>query len=228
VTGLLDRAAGLFLAPAKPEAPPVSATVPAAARAVVVGTSQDAPPLAAALALTLRAADRAPAALVAVWQPVRDDVEPVARTAATPSASRLATRLARRDLPATARGRLAWLHLPPEPAAAETALRRAAATVEGPLVTALAGPRPPELEPLIEEHDLVLVAADPSTTLAQAALTALADRCVSALACRPLPRGLPRALSLAGLVAPRLEPPLRAAPHFEAPLYVAPTEGRDR
>jgi hypothetical protein len=228
VTGLLDRAAGLFLAPATPEAPPVSATVPAAARAVVVGTPQDAPPLAAALALTLRAADRAPAALVAVWQPVRDDVEPVARAAATPSASGLATRLARRDLPATARGRLAWLNLPPEPAAAETALRRAAATVDGPLVTALAGPRPPELEPLIEEHDLVLVAADPSTTLAQAALAALADRCVSALACRPLPRGLPRGLALAGLVAPRLEPPLRAAPHFEPPLHVAPTEGLDR
>jgi hypothetical protein len=211
VSGLLDRAAALFLAPATAEAPPPTATVPSAARAAVVGTPHDAPPLAAALALTLRAADRAPAALVAVWRP-QCDGEPVPRGAATPSASRLATRLTRRDLAATARGRLAWLNLPHEPAPAETAVRRAAAAVDGPLVTALAGPRPPELEPLIEEHDLVVVAADPTSTLAHAALEAFADRCVSALACRPLPRGLPRALALAGLAAPRLEPPVRAVP----------------
>jgi hypothetical protein len=210
VTGLLERAAEFFLVPASDKASPATVTVPAAARAVVVGAPQDAPPLAAALALTLRAADRAPAALVAVWRPA-DDGESVGRGAATPGAARLATRLGRRDLAATARGRLAWLSLPVEPAAAETAVRRAAATVDGPVVTALAGPRPPELEPLIDEHDLVVIAADPATTLADAALAALAERCVSAIACRPLPRGLPRALALAGLAAPRLEPPLRAA-----------------
>jgi hypothetical protein len=210
VTGLLERAAELFLVPASDKASPTGVIVPAAARAVVVGTPQDAPPLAAALALTLRAADHAPAALVAVWRPAEDG-ERVMRGAATPGAARLATRLGRRDLAAAARGRLAWLSLPVEPATAETAVRRAAATVDGPVVTALSGPRPPELEPLIDEHDLVVIAADPATTLADAALAALAERCVSAIACRPLARGLPRALALAGLAAPRLEPPLRAA-----------------
>jgi len=214
MTGLLDRAAELFLMPAASTTAPATATVPAAARVAVLGTPQDAPPLAAAVALTLRAADRAPAALVAVWRPGSGG-EPAVRRAATPSASRLATRLRRRQLPAVARGRLAWIDLSADPASAETTLRRAAATVDGPVVTALAGPRPPRLEPLIDEHDLVVIAADPATTLARAALITFADRCVSALATRPLPRGLPRALALAGLATPRLEPPLRAAPTVE-------------
>ena len=93
-----------------------------------------------------------------------------------------------------------------------TLLRRVAGivarAVDGPVVTALAGPRPPALEALIDEHDLVLVASDPDTPLACAALTGLAPRCVSALACRPLQRAVPRALALAGITAPRLDPPL--------------------
>jgi hypothetical protein len=174
----------------------------------VLGAPHDAPPLAAGIALTLRAADRVPTALVTVWQ-AENGGDPVARAAAVPSASRLATRLVRRELPAAARGRLAWLALPAEPAAAETALRRAAASVDGPVVTALAGPRPHALERLVDEHDIVIVAADPTTALARAAVNAFSDRCVSAVACRPLARGLPRALALAGLTAPRLDPPLR-------------------
>ena len=64
MTGPLDRAAAFVLAPGGRG----SVAPTAVGRAVVVGTDQAARPLAAALALTLRAADRAPAALVAVWR----------------------------------------------------------------------------------------------------------------------------------------------------------------
>lgn len=214
MTGLLERAAAFLLAPAA-TAPAPAAAVPATARAVVLGTDDAARPLAAALALTLRAADRAPAGLVAVWR--RGGAgQPPPRGAATRTAARLAARLGGRDLPAVARGRLAWLDLPLEPAAAVAAVHRAAAVVDGPLVTVLAGARPAALDDLVEQHDVAIVAADPDTPLARAGLAALSDRCVSALACRPLSRGLPRALALAGLTAPRLDPPLHAA-RTEAP-----------
>jgi hypothetical protein len=115
-----------------------------------------------------------------------------------------------RELRAVARGRLVWLRLPADPVAAEVALRRAAAAVDAPLVTALGGGRPSSLDLLVAEHDLVVVAADPVTPLARAALDRLSHRCVAAIACRPLPRGPARSMALAGLKAPRLEPPLRA------------------
>jgi hypothetical protein len=206
MTGPLARAAGFFVAPAAPAAAPPVAALPSAARAVVVGRADEVAPLAAAVALWLRAADRAPAALVAVWR-CGDKRPPAARGAAMPSAARLAARLARRDLPATARGRLAWLALPADPAAAAGTVHRVAAIVEGPLVTALAGARPPELDALVAGHDVVVVAAEPDTPLARAALSGLplpADRTV---ACPPLPRGVPAALALAGLRAPRAAPP---------------------
>jgi hypothetical protein len=213
MTGLLDRAAGYFLAPAGTK-PAAGASLPPTTRAVVIGTHQDAPPIAAALALTLRAAVRAPAALVAVWRAEGNGDGPLAVGAATPSASRLAARLTRRGHLAAARGRLAWLDLPTDPETTALGLRRAQAAVDVPAVTALAGPRPEALEELIEEHDLAVVAADPDTPLARAALACLGDRCVSALACRPLARGVPRALALAGLLTPRLDPPLTlASPH---------------
>jgi hypothetical protein len=197
MSGVLERAAGFFLAPAatpRPEA----ATLRPAVRAVVLGTAADAAPLAAALALSLHA----PAA-VAVWEPgARDEL---ARAAASRAASRLAARLSAHDLAATARGRLAWLALPAEPAAAVAAVRRASAIVEGPLVTALTGARPPALEDLVAEHDLAIVAAAPGSSLARAALAGLADRGVAGTACAPLGRGLPRRLALAGLAGPRLD-----------------------
>jgi hypothetical protein len=205
MTGLLERAADFFLAPEMPAGPPV-ATVPDAARTVVVGARRDALPLAAAVALVLRVADRAAAAVVAVW--ASGDPRPLPRGPATPAASRLAARLSGRQLPAVARGRLVWLRLPGDPHGAATAVRRAVATVDGPVVTAIGGARPAALDDLVAEHDLVVVAADPSTPLAGAALARLTD--CPALACRPLPRP-GRALALAGLAAPRIDPPLRAA-----------------
>jgi hypothetical protein len=207
MTDLLARAAGYFLAPSDSERASAVTRVPASARAVVLGSVQDARPLAAALALALRAADCAAAALVAVWRGGGDRGSPAAGVA-MPAAARLAARLTRRGLPAAARGRLIWLELPSEPEEAAAVLLRAAAAVDGPVVTALAGARPQALEEVIDDHDVVLVAADPETPLAHAALRGLAERGVSALACRPLPRGLPRALALAGLAAPRLDPPL--------------------
>jgi hypothetical protein len=210
MTGLVDRAVDFLVVPSHGPNGAVTTTVPVGARAVVLGLEHDAPALAAALALTLRAAARAPTALVAVWH--ADDRRTASTTvgAATPSASKLAARLGRRDLTTAARGRLVWVVLPHEPAAAATALHHAAAAVDCPTVTALVGPRPPAFEAVVDEHDLVAVAADPGSPLAAAAQAALADRCLSVLPCRPIPRGLRRALALAGLLAPRLDPPLRA------------------
>jgi hypothetical protein len=67
------------------------------------------------------------------------------------------------------------------------------------VITALAGARPPELEDLVAEHDVAIVAADPAGPLARTALARLAARGIDARACRPLRRGLPRAIALAGL-----------------------------
>ena len=168
--------------------------VPPAARAVVLGAQGDVVPLAAAVALALR-----PPGLVAVWRAGR----PLSAGVATRAAARLAGRLAARELPAVARGRLAWLALPDDPDAAAACVRRASAVVDGPLVTALAGARPPALEELVAEHDLAIVAADPATALARTALARLAARGIEARACRPLRRGLPRAIALAGLATAR-------------------------
>jgi hypothetical protein len=199
VSGALERAAEFFLAPAA--APPAeTVTLPPAVRAVVLGCPSEASSLAAALALSLRAADGSPAAAVASWGGAA-----LRPTAASRAAARLAAHLSAHGLPAVPRGRLAWLALPVEPAEAATAVRRASALVDGPFVTALGGTRPGELEALVAEHDLAVVAAVPETALARAALARLAGRGIAASACPPVRRGLPRRLALAGLAAPRLE-----------------------
>jgi hypothetical protein len=196
VSGPLERAAAFFIAPAGTPSRAASAPVPPAARVVVIGAPRDVAALAAGIALALRA----PSGLVALWRP---ECAPEAG-AATRAASRLAVRLAARDLPAVARGRLAWLSLPDEPPAAADAVRRASAAVDGPLVTGLAGARPQELDGLVAEHDLAVVAADPATSLARVALAGLEARGLEAVACAPLRRGLPRRLALNGIAAPRL------------------------
>jgi hypothetical protein len=197
MSGRLERAASFFIAPAEAPTRAAAAPVPPAVRAVVLGAPGDVAPLAAAVALALRTPG-----LVALWH---------AEGAAAPglsirAAARLAARLSARDLPAVARGRLAWLALPADPDEAAVAVRRASAVVDGPLVTALGGARPPALEELVGEHDLAVVAADPDTALARAALAGLAARGVEAVACPPLRRGLSRRAARAGLTAPRLKP----------------------
>jgi len=195
MSGRLERAASFFLAPAEAPGRPAAAPVPPAVRAVVLGAPRDVAPLAAAVALALQTPG-----LVALWH---------AQGAAAPglstrSAARLAARLSARDLPAVARGRLAWLVLPDDPEEAAVAVRRASPVVDGPLVTALAGARPPALEELVGEHDLAVVAADPDTPLARTALAGLTARGVEAMACPPLRRGLSRRAARDGLTAPRL------------------------
>jgi hypothetical protein len=207
VNGVLERAVGFFLAPA-PTAREEAAALPPAARAVVLGTAQAAVPLAAALALSLRAG--APP-LVAVWGA---GDERARRDAASRGAARLAARLSAHELPARARGRLAWLTLPAEPQAAAAAVRRASVIVEGPLVSALAGARPTALDALVAQHDLAIVAADPESPLALAALARLSEAGVAASAHAPLSRGLRRTLVLAGLATRRLDAgkPVAASP----------------
>jgi hypothetical protein len=196
MSGVLDRAAEFFLAPPEQSDEPIA--LPPAVRVVVLGSAADAPALAAAVALSLRAGHPAPAAAVAYWGAGRE----MRPTAATRQAARLAVRLTTHELPATPRGRLAWLALPSEPAEAAEAVRHASTLVDGPLVTALGGARPPELEALVAEHDLAVVAAGPETALARAALARLTERGITASACNPPRRGLPRAVALAGLAPP--------------------------
>jgi hypothetical protein len=191
----LERATAWFIAPAEAPAPVAAAHVPPAARVAVLGAAEDVAPLAAAVALALRA----PSGLVALWPAASSR----SRGLATPAATRLAARLSARDLAGVARGRLAWLALPEDANAAAGTVRRASAIVEGPLVTALAGARPPALEDLVGEHDVAVVAADPATPLARAALGCLAERGIEAVATPPPRRGLARRLALAGLAAPR-------------------------
>jgi len=203
VSGVLQRAAGFFLLPAAVQRVEPAPVTPAT-RVIVVGAPADAVPLAAGHALALRAAVRAPAALVAVWRPGAEERE-ARRDVATRAAARLAARLSAHGLPSAARGRLAWLALPAEPVAAAAAVRRASAMAEEPLVTALTGPRPAQLDGLVAEHDLAIVGADPGSPLARAALARLTDLGVVASARAPLGRGTRRALALAGLAAPRFD-----------------------
>jgi hypothetical protein len=192
--GWLERAAALLVAPADEHAPVRAVSIPPAARAVVLGAADEVVAAAAAVALGLRGRDVAPAALVALWRG-----EPPAAGLATRAAARLSASVGATH----ARGRLAWLSLPDDPHAAAGAVRRTSALVAGPFVTALAGARPPELETLIGEHDVAVVVADRDTPLARAALAALSARRVPAIAIPPLRRGVARALTLAGLIAPR-------------------------
>ena len=226
----LERIAAFLVEPAAPPKP--TAALPTACRAAVLGSVTDTPPLAAALALILRAADRHPAALVALWAaPLPQGAHAhraATRLAATiappiPSAGRTPDPAAAVAPPippaarapdsaaggwspaAVARGRLAWLALPTEPVAAVDAVVAAAGVADAPLVTALAGARPPELDDLVAGHDLVVVAAAPGSLLARTAVDRLGRRGVRATACRPLGRGVVRALAMAGLAAARLD-----------------------
>jgi hypothetical protein len=167
-------------------------------RAAVLGRAAEAVPAAAALAGALREVHGASAAAVATWTPggsQRGGCGP-----GTPAAHRLAGRLTVRGLAATAHGRLAWLALDDHVFAASVAARRASAALDVPLVIALAGPRCDIVETLLHEQDVVLVvAADPDGPLARLATAACRHH---ATAC-PAPRGVRRALALAGLAGGR-------------------------
>lgn len=128
--------------------------------------------------------------------------------AATPGARRLAARLAAHGLEAAAVGRLAWLSLPPAPAAAAGVCDRAAALAEVPLVLAVAGPRPSALEAVIADFDLAVAVlpADAGVALRTLAGAGLPTRVRAVLA--PLPAGPARWAAAAGLARLRSLPEL--------------------
>jgi hypothetical protein len=194
-------AAGLRAVPARE-----AAGEPAPLRVAVLGSGRSAPALAAAVALSCRAAARTPAALVAVWRSPGVDVAPPGPAAPPlPGAGSVAARLARRDLPVAARGRLIWLSLPGDCTAAVPILRHAeAAAGDVPVVLAVARPREPAVDAVLAGCELALVAAEPGTPLAAATLEDAADLGVSVVACAPLAPGVSRAAALAGLHAPPL------------------------
>jgi hypothetical protein len=212
VSGLLGRAAAIFFEAAE-SPPPAPAPPPAGAatvEAAVLGAPAVVVPVAAACAGELRARARAAAALICVWRPAGapappldpEPGEPAARSpagATTPGARRLAARLAAHRLPATACGRLAWLALDPEPTAAAAQFRRAGAVGAGPVVLAVAGPRPQELEPVLAEADLcvAVLPAEIDPALRGLAVARLPGRAQAVVA--PLPPGPPRWAAMAGL-----------------------------
>ena len=145
MSGLLERAASAFGPPAIAVDPPRFAP-----RALVLGRPDDAVPIAAAVAGGLREQDRAAGALLAVWPAPA----PPRAALGTPGASRLAARLQARGLDAVARGRLAWLALPPDDLALA---RRAVAAVDVPAVIAVTGPRTAATDDLLADQDLIVL-----------------------------------------------------------------------
>jgi hypothetical protein len=135
-------------------------------------------------------------------------------------ARRLAARLAARELVVRAAGRLVWLTLPPAPVEAARTLDRLLGWLDAPVVTALAGPRTPELDSLIVAHDLVVAVHPPASAgispfgraaLAALALGGLGDEAVRAVTCEPLAGGFARWRALAGLARlPTAHPAVQA------------------
>jgi hypothetical protein len=197
---------GRYLAPV---APPAARGRVAATRfplrAAVLGTAGEAVPVGALLANALRCKVGASTAALATWAPSGGGVR---GGVATPSAARLAARMAARGLPAVARGRLAWMPLEDHPVAAAVATRRASGALEVPFVVVLAGPRCAVIEGVLAEQDLVVVAAaEPEGPLARLAVAG----CVSAaLACAPPAPGPSRWAARSGVTARGLAAPLRS------------------
>jgi hypothetical protein len=211
------RVRDAFLRPAAgPRRSAASAPRPAP-RIALVCAAEDAAALGVAAASILARRHRADCALACVWVP-----EGVSRAAsegrplAGRAARRLATALVARDVPGTARGRLAIALPAGDPATAAPAAARAlAAAGAAPTVLALGGPREPAFDALLAEQDLVVVATRPSAggPLAELALAAVADVATRAVACEVGPTPAGRLLATAGL---RIPPALRRA--LSAPL----------
>jgi hypothetical protein len=234
MTSLLARIGAFFVDPATtPEAPPPaderarfvppsSSPAPEAASigadavmsAAVLGAPAGVVPVAAATAGELRARARAAAALLCVWRPAGPAVGPEAPVpaaqspagATTPGARRLAARLVAHGFSATACGRLAWLALEHDPAAATAQVRRCLAIAGGPVVLAVAGARPPAFEPLLAELDLAIAVlpVDIDSALRDLAVASFRSRERAVLP--PLPPGPPRWAAMAGLARLRSLP----------------------
>ena len=178
-------------------APRLPATAPLA---VVLGPTGSVVSVAAAVAGELRARERAPAALICMWRPAGPCATASPAGAATLGARRTAQRLADRGAAATACGRLAWLVLDDDPAAAAASAHRAvAAAADAPAVVAVAAPRPAPFESLLAAADLAVVVlpSDADPALASLALSGLPAR--SATVQPPLAPGPARWAAMAGL-----------------------------
>jgi hypothetical protein len=167
----------------------------------VVGPSEDAAALAAALAARLARA-AVPALLVA-WT-AGDGPAPVPAPA-TGAATRLAARLRERGLAAAPAGRLVRVRV----TGREAALR-AAGAAPGPAVLAVTSPRDAEADALLAQAARLLVAGEPGTALAAAALADLMRLGLPA-ACERAPRGGAALLARMGFPAARGAPPEAAS-----------------
>jgi hypothetical protein len=210
-------AAGSRFTPPSAQDAGASAPAEAVGSAAVLGAPAAVVPLAAACAGELRARAKASAALLCTWRPVAPpqrlvEAEPAAPSAespagaTTPGARRLAARLTAHELTATACGRLAWLALEQDPAAAADQVRRCLAVAGVPVVLAVAGARPPAFEPLLAELDLAIAVlpSDIEAALRDLALVTLRARERAVLP--PLPPGPPRWAAMAGLARLRSLP----------------------
>ena len=187
MSGLVERAASVFIAAAEPvAAPPLFAS-----RALVLGSGHDAIPVAAALAGGLRERERAAGALLIAWP----SAEPPRAALATPAATRLVAGLQARGLEAVARGRLAWLAL------TDLALaRRALAAVDVPAVVAITGPRSAATDELLADQDqlVLVVPPDGDTRLTELVRHGLAECGVPLTVRGPLSTPGARTTALAG------------------------------
>ena len=144
----------------------------------VLAPACDAPALGAALAFAVARTRRSPVALVCVWAPVSQ--RPPWRVTALPAAARLAGALTARGHDARGSGRLVFVRLPDDCAAAASEVRRVgAAAGTAPTVLALGGPRAAAFDALLGEQDIVVVA-----------VAAGADPALARLAVATLERGL--------------------------------------
>jgi hypothetical protein len=187
----------------------VATSSPAAPAIGVLAPARDLPVAAAGIGLAIGRS--APAVLVCLSGPV---LAPAVRAPARAAASRLAASLRARDLEASARGRLALVHLPD--AGRADAVARALAAADGlPTVLALAG-RDEEVDVLLAARDAILVALPPSAepALAQLALAGAAALAPAATAVTLALDPVQRALALAGARAPQA---LVAALHEVSP-----------
>ena len=171
-----SRLRDLFLAPG--EAAPVRRVAERAVPATigVLAAAREGDVAAVALAVTAATGRRARCAVVCRWDGTTATAPRAAM--ASPAARRLAERLDRRGLPASARGRVVTVALPPAPAEARAAVERTLAAVDDlPLVVLVAGPRPPALDPLLATLDRLVVvpARDAPPELSGLAVTAAAQ-----------------------------------------------------
>jgi hypothetical protein len=192
MSGLLERAASAFVTlPPQPElavAPPRFAP-----RALVLGSTRDAVPVAAALAGGLREQERAAGAVLVTWpapQPPRPAL-------GTPGASRLVANLQSRGLGAVARGRLAWLALGADEL---RGAHRALAAVDVPAVVAISSARTAAADALLAEQDqlVLVVPLDADPRLVELAREGLAEWNVPVVVRSPLTAPGARITALAG------------------------------